>query len=660
MTQVAAENDDSNLLTVLNLDGSALTGDVTNPSATLSQVADLSVPQNLVGFQTAALDQPAVGADRTANGDRLVRQPAGQRYPHEAEPNTVRYEGSDPQNWTSYTAYDSQGRFWRQVTRSGDSFNIRYDRSGLPFSQSGQHHYVPIRGYDANNDPFAPFSSMTIQPLQLPDLGAAGNNATAAIGDGLRAPREFLAQPDKPGVLQVSLDVLQTGAEAGLTVVGTAGEVARTLSPSSIVTRTLAGEEQIAYESLNEYQGLLQAIKDHGPDSAEAQRAADAYNTKTEALRAEGVFTVAERNASLVPAEITANIAEGILGAQMVSQLSRASRAAGGVSHAADLTRVTEGAGTVGDIVRSTDVVSDGAAIVNTVRNSLNRTGAAAGTPAGDVYHDIGMYRGRNPVDGLEGILTDGSISGATQKGAQVSQNAGPTNWTDSQITIRIRGTPDDFPNLGPDNQVAEGSRVNWFQTGSRDAEIDINGKAVEVIVNGTDSQDIARRLDETRQAVDRANAAREAAGRPRLDVSIVSISEFLEKERFPELAQSLPEIDRRAFLEGMKNSPLDAQKAIGAMTGKMTPAEFAELYETGWANTLDETRSLIGQAPPLGMGPDGLEAFNQALRNLSLAEQITLLETVRRPGGNASAIMDELDLGRNLNGLVANYARIY
>src|SRR5262245_45766752 len=125
MAQV--ENDDSELLTVLNLDGTAFTGDVTNPSVTLAQVADLSVPQNQVSFQAAALDGTGVVVDRTASGDRLVRQPVGQPYPQEAEPNSVRYEGSDPQNWTSYTAYDAQGRFWRQVTRAGDAFNIRYD-----------------------------------------------------------------------------------------------------------------------------------------------------------------------------------------------------------------------------------------------------------------------------------------------------------------------------------------------------------------------------------------------------------------------------------------------------------------------------------------------------------------------------------------------------
>lgn len=296
---------------------------------------------------------------------------------------------------------------------------------------------------------------------------------------------------------------------------------------------------------------------------------------------------------------------------------------------------------------RDDDAVPDGGDGYYTLpRQSISKTGQPAGTPLGDTYHDVGMHRGKNAIEGLEGILTDGLIRGSTDKGAQVSQNGGPTNWWDSDVTIRIQATPDQLGNVGTDPNAP--AYANWFGTGARGTPIDINGKKLEVIVNGKDHVEIAARIEQAQAAVDRANAARKANGLPPLEVKVQSVAQFLTEQRFPELAASLPEGDRQAFLEGLKKSPLSAQKAVGDLAAQMTPEQFADAYNKGWKDALATAREQIAQPPPRGIGSAG--AFNEQFAKLSVAEQLVLLENVRtKQNMTLARVMDDLDAKRPL-----------
>ncbi len=283
-------------------------------------------------------------------------------------------------------------------------------------------------------------------------------------------------------------------------------------------------------------------------------------------------------------------------------------------------------------------------ALERVTRTRLERD--AIGTPSGDVYHDIGMYKGKNAVEGLEGILTDGLIKGFTDKGGQVSQNGGPTNWWESEVTLRIGARPYDLPNVGRDTNAPQ--NANWFMTGSRGTPIDINGKPVEVIVNGKNPGEINLRMEQARAAVVRANEARKAAGLEPFDVKVQSIGDFLANQRFPELARSLPEGHQQQFIEQMKKSPLSAQKAIGELAAQMTPAEFAQAYKSGWPDALANAKALVAEPRPRGLGSS--TAFEQQFSKLSLGEQLVFLENVRRkPNLTVAMAMDDIEAGRGL-----------
>ena len=286
------------------------------------------------------------------------------------------------------------------------------------------------------------------------------------------------------------------------------------------------------------------------------------------------------------------------------------------------------------------------------VRTGLNRTGQPAGTALGDVYHDIGMHRGKDAVEGLEGILSNGQINGYTEKGGQVSQNGGPTNWWESDITLRIQATPGDLLGVGTDPNAP--AYANWFMTGSRGTPIDVNGKKIDVIVNGKDAGEIATRMEKARAAVDRANEVRKQQGLPPLEVRVQSISDFMNKELFPEMAKHLPEAQRADFLAHMKESPLAAQKAVGDLMAQMKPEEFAAAFKGSWKDALAAAKKLVAEPRPSGLGSSA--EFEAQVNKLSLAEQILLFENMRKkPHMTMAMVMDDIEAGRSLRDGVMN-----
>lgn len=282
---------------------------------------------------------------------------------------------------------------------------------------------------------------------------------------------------------------------------------------------------------------------------------------------------------------------------------------------------------------------------------SISGTHQPAGTVLGDVYHDIGMYRGKDSVEGLEGILTDGKIRGFTEKGAQVSQNGGPTNWFESEVTLRINATPDDIPNIGMDTNSPQ--YANWFGTFGRGTPIDIEGKKLDVIVNGKDPAEIATRLQQVKAAVERANVARVAAGLPPLEVKVKSIADFLNWDRIPEMGRALPVADSHEFVNQLRQSPLSAQKYVGDMAARYTPEQFATHWEKTWPDAYDSVREQIARPRPIGLGADAAQ-FEHQFAGLSLGEQLAIMDQMRSPRSAnlfVAKMMDDLDGGRGLDG---------
>lgn len=276
---------------------------------------------------------------------------------------------------------------------------------------------------------------------------------------------------------------------------------------------------------------------------------------------------------------------------------------------------------------------STGGSDTPTFRRSISKTGEPAGTTAGDVYHDVGMFKGKGFDDiltGLRGILETEEIRGGSHKGGQVSQNAGPTNWEDAKITIRIGATPDELARRGPLGTDRETTnQFNWYCTGAPGAPIDISGKRLEIIINGATREEIATHLRRAHEVVEAVKVARAADGREPLDIHVRTVEDFLLKDRFHELAKALPEEVRAQFLEGLARSPLDAQKAVGEIAAYMTPHEFRAAFET-WPSVLEQAKAHVAQPSPHGLGHEGPALLDKYLASKSLGEEIRLLETLR------------------------------
>lgn len=253
-----------------------------------------------------------------------------------------------------------------------------------------------------------------------------------------------------------------------------------------------------------------------------------------------------------------------------------------------------------------------------------------AGTTTSDTFHDPGLHRNltlSGILKGLRGIVETRQIYGFTDKGGQVSQNAGPTNW-ESPITIRIKkGTPEKLAkqsqSFAPDGETTDIYR--WFATGGTGRPINIDGFDLEVIVNGNSIAEVNARIKLAQKAVAEANSARVAQGLKPVNVEVKSINEFLT-ERFAELSQLLPKNMQSDFIDGMANSSLEARKAVGELSGRMTPDQFVDAVLKGWPNAHEWARAQA-QAH---LGPDGPRLFEQYLQTRSLGEEIRILETFR------------------------------
>jgi hypothetical protein len=241
------------------------------------------------------------------------------------------------------------------------------------------------------------------------------------------------------------------------------------------------------------------------------------------------------------------------------------------------------------------------------------------------MYHDVGMYRDKpfeHSLNDLVGILDRRQILGHTMKGAQVSANAGPTNWMGSNLTARIRRNPETEVGLHVDDNAPRYAR--WYCTMGRRVAIPIDPSEVEVIVNGDSLAAVHMRQAETLRVLHQA-------GQP---VVVRGIDDFLQT-RFGEVASHLPESERADFQEGLQASPLWAQKAVGDMAARHGDKALAEFYQRGMIENVlkarDQVRDLLDSARP-GQGVRLTQGFFSDVAALSPAEQMLLAERFAQP----------------------------
>lgn len=183
---------------------------------------------------------------------------------------------------------------------------------------------------------------------------------------------------------------------------------------------------------------------------------------------------------------------------------------------------------------------------------------------ARDYFHDIGLYRGRDfntAVDNLKAIVNSKKIRGGTEKGAQVSQNHGPTNW-ESPLSLRISGN---IANIGPDTNAPD--YANWYGTASRYTPIDLRGTQMEVVVNGNSPKEIEERMRIVRERLDGEN------------VAVTSVEDLLH-ERFSNIALDFENEDtKNEFLEKVGAMNLGEKKGLAEMLTERVGTMIAKHY---------------------------------------------------------------------------------
>ncbi len=243
-----------------------------------------------------------------------------------------------------------------------------------------------------------------------------------------------------------------------------------------------------------------------------------------------------------------------------------------------------------------------------------------------DMYHDVGLYRSKT-TDEVVGdtlrILSSNKIVGHSQKGAQVSANAGPTNWFESAVTLRIKQTPDEVGGLLPDSNSPR--QANWYGTFSR-APIDLDARRLEVLVNGDTPEEVSEM--ETRM---RGELAAKGLGH----IPVVPIGNFLQ-QRFHEIARHLPEGERETFVQDMSSSPFWTQKQVGELAGNMGDAAFANWRQTVVPRLYQEGHDTIQKSVARSGKPEeGDELASRFLRDashLSEGEMLTLAHRLTQP----------------------------
>jgi hypothetical protein len=181
-----------------------------------------------------------------------------------------------------------------------------------------------------------------------------------------------------------------------------------------------------------------------------------------------------------------------------------------------------------------------------------------------DYFHDIALYRGgdfQQAVDHLEEIVKSKQIRGRTDKGAQVSQNHGPTNW-ESPLSLRISGN---IPNVGPDTNAPP--YANWYGTGSRHAPIDLGRASLEVIVNGNSRSEIEKGLIDVKTKLEGH------------DIKVTSIESLLA-ERFDNIAAHFEnESVRNDFLAVTQQMEIFEKRELAEMLTQNVGSMLADHY---------------------------------------------------------------------------------
>jgi hypothetical protein len=247
---------------------------------------------------------------------------------------------------------------------------------------------------------------------------------------------------------------------------------------------------------------------------------------------------------------------------------------------------------------------------------------------ARDYFHDVGLFRGKElseSIDHIKKIIESKKITGTTQKGAQVSQNHGPTNW-ESPLSLRIKGI---IPNIGPDTNSPP--YANWYGTGSKSTPIDLSKAELEVVVNGNSKEEIEKRKQIVKE------------GLKGLDVKIADI-ESLANERFTNIANHFKDEEaRKNFMEATQKMDISQKKQLAEVLTVGVGGLLAERYQhlsteerslrldTLSAETIE---SLIPQSfenTYRSLPPNKAEAFYNHLSSLPYHKQVKIgLDLIR------------------------------
>lgn len=247
-------------------------------------------------------------------------------------------------------------------------------------------------------------------------------------------------------------------------------------------------------------------------------------------------------------------------------------------------------------------------------------------------YHDVGLYRAKTTdeiVDDTLRILESGEIRGRGLKGAQVSANAGPTNWFESRVTIRIEDGTQTLPGLIVDTNVPKGAK--WYMTGSRAQPISLKNQRISVIVNGSSADEIEAIQRELARRLDDAGIQ---------DIPIRTIDEQIV-DRFNEVVPHMPDDVAQDFIAAINNTDLTGRKIIAEISSPYTPEEFANYIAEDIPQAVNTAHRQIVQELGAQKGDEFIELFE----GMSYADQVAWGDRLINDNKNAmNEILDVLD----------------
>lgn len=271
-------------------------------------------------------------------------------------------------------------------------------------------------------------------------------------------------------------------------------------------------------------------------------------------------------------------------------------------------------------------------------------------TLAEDYFHDVGLYRGPEALNSearfdkalgdLAKIIAERRITGKTRKGAQVSQNHGPTNWG-SPLSLRIKAGKGGIENIGADRETSPYN--NWFMTGSKYEAINLKGIPVEVVVNGNSEEEIEERMRAVKEKL--GDSVEVLSIQDLLDERFENIAKFFKdgkiKEDFLKNTSEMTLANRKKLAETLtiKVGTLLAQGKHPHLSASERSSHLdsfsAEVIESSAPEAIKEAYNSLNRE-----SPEDAEEFYKNFSQLSYPDQLGVaLDLILRPNENPWSI---------------------